>query len=139
MKIWQRLLIAITSVAALYALWRFPPAGIDTVLIGACAAWLGRGIYRSKLAANPMGENRDYSLRPVGRTVAKAVGSFAAAMIWAVFMAYAIRRNYVPDTWLGAAVVFGPGLVLLAISVIYLGKAMARFQLGGKPPTGRSR
>ena len=53
MKIWQRLLIAITSVAALYALWRFPPAGIATVLIGACAAWLGRGIYRSKLAANP--------------------------------------------------------------------------------------
>jgi hypothetical protein len=136
MKFWQRLLLAIASAAALYVLWRFPAGGIATVLIGACAAWLGRGIYRSKLAANPLGENRDYSVRPVATTVAKSVGSFAAAMVWTVLMAYAIRRNYVPDTWLGVAVVFGPVLILVAMGMIFLGKALARFQVGGKPPAG---
>jgi hypothetical protein len=136
MKPWQRVLLAIVAAAALYALWRFPPAGIATVLIGACAAWLGRSIHRSKLATNPMGENRDYSVRPVAAAVAKSVGSFAAALLWAALTACGVRRGYVPDTSLGAAIVFGPALVLLAISVIYLVKAMARFQLGGKPPAG---
>ena len=127
MKLWQRVLIAITSAAALYALWRFPAGGVAGVLIGVGAVWLGRSIYRSKLSANPIGENRDYSLRPVGIAVAKSVGSFAAAILWAALMGYAVRRNYVPDTWLGAGVVFGPSLVLLATAAIYLVKAMMRF------------
>ena len=82
----------------------------------------------------PIGENRDYSLRPVGIAVAKSVGWFAAAILWAALMAYVVRRNYVPDTWLGAGVVFGPSLVLLATAAIYLVKAMMRFQFGDKPP-----
>jgi hypothetical protein len=130
MKLWQRVLIAITSAAALYALWRFPAGGVAGLLIAVGAVWLGRSIYRSKLSVNAMGENRDYSLRPVGIAVAKSIGWFAAAILWAAIMAY-----YVPDTWFGAWVVFGPSLGLLAIGVISLVKAVTRFQFGDKPPT----
>ena len=136
MKLWQRVLLVIVSAAALYALWRFPPTGVVTVLLGAGAAWLGRNVYRSKLAANPMGETRDYSLRPAVTAFAKSLGSFAAAMLWAAFTASAVRLGYIPDTSLGATVVVGPALLLVAIGVMYLFKAMVKFQFGGKPPAG---
>ena len=134
MKDWQRVLLVIASVAALYPLWRFPPNGFAAVVLGIGSAWLGRNIYRSKLAANPMGVTRDYSLRPVATAFAKFVGLFAAALLWTGLMAYAARHNYVPDTGLGVAVVFGPSLALLAIGLIYLGKALIASQFGGKPP-----
>jgi hypothetical protein len=134
MKIWHRVLLILASVGGLYALWRFPPTGIVTVLIGVGAAWLGRSIYRSKLAANPAGENRDYSLQPVFAAVLRCVGWFAVALLWTALIASAIRRNYIPDDWLGVAVLFGPALILGIISVWYLIQAWTRFQVGGEPP-----
>ena len=136
MKLWQRVLIVVVGAATAYALWRLPPSGVSGVLVALGAGWLGRSIYRSKLAANPMGENRDYSLRPVATAVAKSISSFAAAMVWIAFTANAVGRGYIPDTWLGVGVVLGPGLALLLISVMYFAKAIARFRLGGKPPSG---
>lgn len=134
MKIRQGVLFILASVAALYALWRFPPTGIVTVLICVGAAWLGRSIYRSKLVANPAGENRDYSLRPVVAALLRCVGWFAVTLLWIALMASAIRRNYIPDTWLGVTVLFGPALLLGIISIWYLIQAWTRFQVGGEPP-----
>jgi hypothetical protein len=135
-KLWQRVLFVIVGAAALYALWRFPPTGVVTVLLGVGAAWLGRSIYRSKLAANPMGDSRDYSLRPAATALVKSLGSFAAALLWAASTASAVRLGHIPDTPLGATVVVGPTLLLLAIGVIYLLKSLMKFQFGGKPPAG---
>jgi len=134
MKLWQRVLLVLATAATLYTLWRIPLTGVVTVLLGVGAAWLGRSIYRSRLVANPMGEHRDYALRPAATAFAKFVGLIAAALLWTGLMAYAVRHNHVPDTWLGVAVVFGPSLALLAISLIYLGKALLAFQFGGKRP-----
>jgi hypothetical protein len=136
MKLWQRVLLVIASVAALYALWRYPPAGITAILLGACGAWVGRSMYSSKLAPNPIGENRDYSLRPVAIALAKGVGSFAAALLLTALGVYAVTRGYVPDTPVGVGVALGPALLLFVVSVIYLIKALTRFQLGGQPPAG---
>ena len=137
MKPWQSVLLAIVAAAAVYVLWRFPPArAVTSVLMAIGAAWLGRSMYRSKLTANPMGENRNYSLRPVAIGLAKAAGSFVAALFWAVLTGYAVRLGYLSDTWYGAGVVLAPSLILLAVSVIYVINAMAKFQVGGddKPP-----
>jgi hypothetical protein len=134
MKVWQRVLLLIAVVATLYALWRFPPIGVVSVLIGIATALLGRRMFRGKLWANSAGENRDYSLRPVVAAVLRCVGWFAVALLWTALMASAIRRNYIPDNWLGVAVLFGPALVLVTISVWYLIQAWTRFQVGGEPP-----
>jgi hypothetical protein len=136
MKLWQRVVLAILAAAAAYALWRFPTTGIATTVIGACAAWLGRAVYRSKLAKNPTGENRDYSLRPVAAAAAKGLASLGAALLWAVLTAYTVRRGYVPDTWFGAGVLLAPALILLLLAAIYLLKAVLRFQFGGEKHPG---
>jgi hypothetical protein len=81
-----------------------------------------------------MGESRDYSIRPAITALAKGLGSFAAAMLWAALTASAVRLGYIPDTPLGATVVGGPAVLLLVIGAIYLFKAMVKFQFGGKPP-----
>jgi hypothetical protein len=136
MKLWQRALLIVIAVAALYALWRFPLGGLGTVVLGACAAWLGRGIYRSKLAANPLGEDRDYSLRPGLFALAKAGGLFAVAMLWTMLAAYGVRLRYIPDTKLSVVIFIGPALLLLAIAAVYLFAGMARILFGSKPPQG---
>ena len=136
MKTWQRVLAIIASFAGLYLLWRFPPVGLGAVLLGVCGAFLGRSMYRSGLAQNPIGENADFSVRPVVIAIAKCSGLFAAALVWSALGGYAVKHGYVPDNYFGATLVFGPALVLLAASVFYLFKAMARFNFGGQPPAG---
>ena len=136
MKLWQRALLVVFSLAALYALWRFPLGGVGVVVLGACAAWLGRGIYRSKLVANPLGENRDYSLRPALSAFAKAGGLFAVAMLWTMLAAYGVRLRYIPDTKLSVVIFIGPALLLLAVAAVYLFAGMARIFFGNKPPQG---
>jgi hypothetical protein len=136
LKLWQHVLLAALALATAYLLWRSPDAGVATIFVGACAAWLGRSIYRSKLAKNPMGENRDYSLRPAVVAAAKCLGSFAAALLWTMLTAYSVRRGYVSDTWSGFGVLFAPALVLLIVAATYLVKAMVGFHFGGKPPEG---
>jgi len=136
MKLWQRALLVVIALAALYAMWRFPVAGVGAVLMGAVAVWLGRGLFRSKLAANPMGENRDYSLRPGAVAAAKGAGLFVAAMLWAALGASAVRLKYIPDTTIGALIVVGPVLLLLGMGAVYLFLAVVRFMYGGKPPQG---
>ncbi len=136
MKLWQSVLIAALAVPTAYALWHMPDTGITAILIGALAAWLGRAVYRSKLARNPLGENRSYSLHPVVAAAAKCIGSFAAALLWAVSTTYAVRRGYVADAWFGAGVLLAPALVLLVVAVIYLIKAAVAFHYGGKSPGG---
>jgi hypothetical protein len=133
-KLWQRALLIIAAAAAIYALVRFSPRGVGSLLIVVCAIWLGRSMYRSKVTADPMGENRDFSLRPVAAAALKAAGCMVAAFFWAVLTGYAIRLGYVSDTWHGAGLLVVPALVFLVVSVMYVGKAMARFQLGGTPP-----
>ena len=133
MQPWQRALLLAITLAALYALWRFPLGGLTTVVVGAGAVWLGRAILRTKLAANPLGNDRDYSLRPGIGALAKAVGLFAVAMLWASLGAYGVRLRYIPDSKLGAVVVVGPTLLLLAIGVVYLFTATTRFLFGSKP------
>ncbi len=138
MKLWQRVLVIAVSLAALYMLWRFPIAGPGTVLLGAAGAWIARSTIRSKLAPNPMGENRDYSLRPSAVALIKAIGAFAAAMLWAASGEYAVRIKYLPDTWFGAVVVAGPLVLLLVVGTIYLFIAMAKVIFGGQPSGGGS-
>ena len=136
MKPWQRVLFAALAIPTAYALWRMPTGGTGAVLIGAFAVWLGRSVYRSKLAKNPLGENRDYSLRPVAAAAAKSIGSFAAALLWAALTGYAVRRGYVVDAWFGAGLLFVPALVLLVVAAIYLIKVAVGLQFGRKPSGG---
>ncbi len=103
-------------------------------LVAISPAWLGRGMYRTKTAPNPMDQDRDYSLRPVAKSIAKSVSSFALAMLWALGTAYASRLGYIPDTWFGVAVIFGPALALLVVSAVYLFNALGQFQLGSRRP-----
>ena len=138
MKLWQRTLMIAVSIAALYVLWRFPIAGVGTVLVGAAGAWTARSIYRSKLAPNPMGEHRDYSTRQGVTALTNAVGSFAAAMLWAVSGGYAARMKYLPDTWLGVVVLAGPLLLLILVGAYYLVIAMMRFLFGSRSSGGSS-
>ena len=133
MKLWQRVLLVIVSLSTAYALWRFPMTGIGTVVVGAFAVWLGRSVYRNRLATNPAGESRDYSLRPGITAIAKSMGLFAAAMLLALLGAYAVRLKYIPDTWLGALIVLGPVVLLLGIAAIYLFMGVAKIIYGGNP------
>ena len=136
MKISERVLLITLAVAGLYALSGSHPSGIVAVLMALGIAWLGRNRYRSKVAANPMGEDRDYSLRPVAEAVLKCVGSFAALLLWSGLWAYALKRHYIPDNPLGVALGLAPAVALLALGVIYVVRAMTRFQYGGQPPAG---
>jgi hypothetical protein len=138
MKLWQRILMSAVSVAALYVLWRFPIAGVGTILVGAAGAWTARSIYRSKLAPNPMGEHRDYSLRQGITALIKAVGSFAAAMLWAVSAGHAAKIKYLPDTWFGAVILAAPLLLLMILGAYYLVIATTKFLFGSRPSRGSS-
>jgi hypothetical protein len=138
MKLWQRAVLMIVSVAALYALWRSPVAGIGSIVMGVVGVGIGRSIFRSKLAPNPMGENRDYSLRPGTTALLKAIGWFSAAMLWALLGGYAIRMKYLPDNSIGGAVLAGPIVLLLTAAGIYLSIAMATVLFGIRPSGGGS-
>jgi hypothetical protein len=89
MRPWERYILAIAATVALYAMWRFPIHGAGVVVLTLCALWLGRSIYRTKLSRSPLGENRDFSIRPVLATMMKAVGLFVAAILWTMLLAYA--------------------------------------------------
>jgi hypothetical protein len=136
MKLWQRAVVVIASVAALHALWRFPTTGLSSVLIGVAFIWFGRSLYRRKFTPNPMGDGRDYSLRPVAVAALKSVGSFVAAALWAVLIGYASRRNILPDTSVAVGLAVAPLFVLLMMMVIYLAKAITRFQFGTQRDEG---
>lgn len=132
MRPWQRSILAIVGIGAAYLMWRFPVHGVGVIVLTVCALWLGRSAYRTKLARNPLGEDRDFSITPVVTTMLKAVGLFAAAIVWAMLLTYAVRYKYLPDNWLGVGIVVGPSLVLLGIGAAFLLKALSRFQLGGQ-------
>jgi hypothetical protein len=137
MKPWQRVLLGVASLAALYVLWRNPPAGIATVLLGVCAVFLARGMHRSGFVANPLGDTRDYSVRPVLADLSRFIVLLGAGFLWVALAAYAIRLKRIPDTWVGVSLGIGPGLALLLLGIVYLGKAMLRFQFGGTPPNAK--
>ena len=131
MRPWQRVILAIVGIAVLYAMWRFPVHGVGVAVLTVCALWLGRSVHRNRLARNPLGEGRDFSVLPVMTTMLKAVGLFVAAILCTMLLAYAVRYKYLPDKWLSAGIVLGPALILIGVGAVFFIKAIFRFQIGG--------
>ncbi len=132
MRPWERVIIATLGIGALYAMWRFPVHGAGIVVLTVCVLWLGRSVYRNKLARNPLGGERDFSMTPVMTTVLIAAGLFFAAILWTMLLTYAVRYKYLPDTWLSVSIVLLPALILIAAGAVFFMKAIFRFQIGGK-------
>jgi hypothetical protein len=138
MKVWQRALLVVISLAGLYVLWRFPIGGTGSLLIAAVAVWIGRGFTRNnKVAASLLGARRDYSLRPATIAAAKGIGLFAAGMLWGLLGAYAVRLNYIPDTLVSALALIGLAVLLIVAGGVYVFMAMLKFMFGGEPPGDR--
>ena len=141
----QRALVVIAFGGAIYVLFSASsvplPIGnssssraVVVVLVGALGAWLGRSIYRSRLTSNPLGNDRDFSLRPAAIAALKALCLFVASLAAGALGAYCVKHEYIPDSPAGATLALGPGLLLLLASIIYLVIAAVRFQFGRQPP-----
>jgi hypothetical protein len=132
MTIWVRALMLLVCGTAIALVFRFGVSAVAALGIILAVVLFERHIYKSKLVKNPLGEDRDYSLRPAAEAGIKAATLFVAMALWAALGGLASRYNLVPDTWLGAAIVFVPGLVLLGLSLRHVFAAMDHLTVGGK-------
>ncbi len=78
MKLWQRIVVVIVAVTAIY-LWHHEFHGAEGLVLTVAALFMGRLLYTSKVTNNLLGESRDYSIKPVLLATAKGVVFFVVA------------------------------------------------------------
>jgi uncharacterized membrane protein HdeD (DUF308 family) len=128
---WILVLVACLLGSYLLETHRFGALG--GLLALALAIILGRGLNKGKLVTNPFGENRDYSLRPAGVALLKALLTFAVAATWAVTIALAVRHRLLPDNgWIAYGLLGFPLVALIALMALFLAKAVFGAQYGNR-------
>ena len=132
MTIWVRTLLLLICITAVALMSRYGISAVAALGMILAVVLVERHIYRTKLVKNPLGEDRDYSLRPAAEAGIKAATLFVAMALWAALGGLASRYNLLPDTWLGVAIVFVPGLVLLGLSLRHVFAAMNHLTVGGQ-------
>jgi hypothetical protein len=130
MKQWQRVLVAVVPMICLYGLWRYPSGGIAFICFLACAILFSRAMLRTNTTVNPLGKERDYSLRPVALTALKALAALISGVVWPLLATIFDERIGIPENWLGLSIVIGPSLVFMACGAVYTKRALKQFQFG---------
>ena len=130
MKLWERIALTSAGITAIYFLWHHEFHGVEMVMLTITMLVIGRLLYTSNAATNPLGAERDYSLKPVAIAVFKSLLYFTAAFLWVVISLVVVRRWHLPDTLLVAIGFIGPGMALVILGAYQLWVAMTRFQFG---------
>jgi hypothetical protein len=125
--------LVVVCIAAMYLLWRYGVHGVGTLVLGLSAAVLVRTIYKSDPGKNPLGSDRDYSIKPALIAALKSLGCFVGSMIWALFMTVEVRSGRLPDNdWVGYGLTLTPVLLLLGLMAFYIWKVFWLIQYGRK-------
>jgi hypothetical protein len=125
---------ALTSVACIAILIFFErlhllAVGVLVIVLG--VTLLGRGLFKSKLHPNPLGADRDFSLKPMMRPLIKGLAMLLAAVSWGSVGALALHFGLVPNTkWLVIGVLALPAIALAVMGAAQLLSALRRFQYG---------
>ena len=127
------LLVASCCFVAVYLLRRYGHHAPVVLAVIVGGVILLRATYKSQLVKNPLGDHRDYSVRPAVMAAVKGLGAWAAGMLWAVLVTLAVRYKYLPDNELtGIGLLLVPLALLLGLGAYYILKAIRRAQFGGE-------
>jgi len=83
MTIWVRTLLLLICITAVALMSRYGVSAVAALGMILAVVLIERHIYRTKLAKNPFGDDRDYSLRPAAEAGIKAATLFLAMALWA--------------------------------------------------------
>jgi hypothetical protein len=123
---------ALVVVGAILLLYQRGGGGLLTVAGVAYVVWRARGLAKIQATYALPGSDRRFGYTQPLLLVGAAVLTFVLAMSWIAVGSRLTYRGVIPDTWLGALVVYGPPLVMLIGVMIILWRAYTAFTQGTK-------